>query len=112
MRWHIDQIMLRGAAISGCIVPGTEFFAEIIAEEITVFILDFGYRDLAYDEVLLALRINSKGGYRYPTGIELEPVSFYGNCFNVDYLAKVLVNYMAIRNLLDRKLQNIIDGNV
>jgi hypothetical protein len=110
LRWHIDQIMLRGAAISGCVVPATEFFAEIIAEEISVFILEFGYRDLSYDEILLALRINSKGGYKLPTGIELESVPFFGNCFNVDYLSKILLNYMAIRNILDRKLQNIIDG--
>ena len=110
VRWHVDQIMLRGAAISGCVVPTTEFFAEIIAEEISVFILEFGYKDLTYDEILLALRINSKCGYKFPTGIELESVPFFGNCFNVDYLSKILLNYMAIRNILDRKLQNIIDG--
>lgn len=110
LRWYVDQIMLRGAAISGCVVPNTEFFAEIIAEEVTTFILDFGYKDLTYDEILLALRINAKGGYTYPTGIELETIPFFGNCFNIDYLSKVLSNYMAIRNLLDRKLQNLIDG--
>jgi len=102
--------MLRGAAISGCAIPATEFFAEIISEELTEYILNYGYADLTYAEILLALRINSKGGYRYPTGIELEPVVFFGHCFNIDYFAKVISNYMAIRNLLDRKLQNIIDG--
>lgn len=112
IRWHIDQIMLRGAAVSGCVVPNTEFFAEIIAEELSDFILNFGYSDLTYEELLLALRINAKGGYKYPTGIELEVIPFYGHCFNIDYYSKVLSNYMAIRNLLDRKLQNIIDGAV
>jgi len=102
--------MLRGAAVSGCVVPGTEFFAEIIAEELTAFILEFGYKDLTYDEIILALRINSKGGYKYPTGVDLEPVVFFGNCFNVDYFSKILSNYMVIRTLLDRKLQNVIDG--
>ena len=76
------------------------------------YILNYGYAELTYSEILLALRINSKGGYRFPTGIELEPVTFFGNCFNIDYFSKVISNYMAIRNLLDRKLQNIIDGNV
>ena len=112
LRWHVDQIMLRGAAISGCAIPATEFFAEIISEELTEYILNYGYKELTYSEILLALRINSKGGYRFPTGIELEPVTFFGNCFNIDYFSKVISNYMAIRNLLDRKLQNIIDGNV
>jgi hypothetical protein len=111
LRWHVDQIMLRGAAISGCAIPATEFFAEIISEELSSFILNFGYEELTYAEILLALRINSKGGYKYPSGIEIEPVVFFGNCFNIDYFSKVMSNYMAIRNLLDRKLQNFIDGH-
>ena len=28
---------------------------------------------------------------------------------NVEYVSKVLSNYMAIRNMLDRKFQNLID---
>lgn len=110
VRWHIDQIMLRGAAISGCCVPATEFFAEIIAEELTNFISNFGYSELTYEELLLALRINSKGGYKFPSGIELDSVPFFGNCFNIDYYSKVLSNYLSVRKMLDRKLENHIDG--
>lgn len=110
VRWNIDQIMLRGAAISGCVVPNTEFFAEIIAEELLTFILEFGYGDLSYSEILLALRVNAKGGYKFPSGVDLEIVPFFGNCFNIDYFSKVISNYKIIRNGLDRKLQNIIDG--
>ncbi len=102
--------MLHGAGISGCPLPSTEFFAEIIAEEILEFILNFGYADLTYEEILLALRINSKGGFKHPSGLELDPVPFYGNCFNVDYFAKVMANYQVIRNYVDRKLQNYLDG--
>lgn len=110
IRWHIDQIMLKGAAISGCALPNTEFFADVISDEIMAFILEFGYEELTYAEIILAMRVNSKGGLRYPSGIELEQVVFFGNCFNVDYFAKVISNYMAVRNILDRKLQNFIDG--
>lgn len=110
IKWHIDQIMLKGAAISGCALPNTEFFADVISDEIQAFILEFGYEELSYDEIILALRMNSKGGYRYLNGAELEPISFFGHCFNVDYFSKVLSNYMNVRNLLDRKLQNLIDG--
>lgn len=102
--------MLRGAAISGCAVPGTEFFAEIIADELTELILNFGYGDLTYDELLLALRINAKGGYKHPSGVELEHIAFFGNCFSIDYYSKVLSNYMMIRTYVDRKLKNFIDG--
>ena len=110
IRWHIDQIMLKGAAISGCPLPNTEFFADVISDEIKAFILDFGYEELTYAEIILAMRLNSKGGLKYPSGLELETVVFFGNCFNVDYFAKVISNYMTIRNILDRKLQNFIDG--
>jgi len=102
--------MLRGAAICGCSVPSTEFFAEIIAEELLTFISEFGYKELTFEEILLAMRMNAKGGFKFPTGLELEVVPFFGNCFNVDYFSKVILNYMTIRKFLDRKLQNIIDG--
>lgn len=110
IKWHIDQIMLRGAAICGCALPNTEFFADIIGEELLDFILNYGYKELTYQEVLLALRFNAKGGFGLPTGLELEIISFFGNCFNIDYISKVLTNYGKIRTLLDRKLQNVIDG--
>jgi hypothetical protein len=106
----VDQIMLRVAAICGCALPNTEFFAKFIAEEITKFILDFGYSDLTLEEILLAFRFNARGGLKYPNGATIDPVFFTGCCVNVDYIAKVLANYMALRTQLDRKLQNKIDG--
>jgi len=110
MRWHIDQIMLRGAAIGGCAIPNTEFFAEIIGDELQGFILNFGYAEFTYEEILLAMRLNAKGGYKYQSGAELESIAFYGTCFNIDYFSKIMGNYSAIRTQLDRKLQNQIDG--
>jgi hypothetical protein len=102
--------MLRVAAICGCALPNTEFFAKFIAEEITNFILCFGYADLTLEEILLAFRFNAKAGMKYPNGEQIEPIFFTGCCVNVDYIAKVLANYMSIRIFLDRKLQNKIDG--
>lgn len=111
VRWHIDQIMLNGAAISGCSLPNTEFFAEIIADNLLDFILNYGYGDYSYEEILLAMKLNSKGGYLYPSGLELETIVFSGTCFNIDYFSKVISNYSKIRTMLDRKLQNVIDGH-
>ena len=109
-KWNIDQIIIRGAAICGCAVPATEFFADIISEEITRFILDFGYGQLTYEEILLAMRMNAKGDYHYIIGLEIEPVTFFGTSFNVEYFGKLLRNYKVVRNQLDRKLMNHIDG--
>jgi hypothetical protein len=106
----VDQIMLRVAAICGCPLPNTEFFAKFIAEEITIFILDFGYQEFTLEEILSAFRFNATGGLKYATGVEIDQVYFTGSCVNVDYIAKVLSNYLIIRKILDRKLQNKIDG--
>lgn len=106
----VDQIMLRGAAISGCNLPGTDFFAQIISQEIITFINEYGYSELTMAEILTAMRLNAKGGLRWPGGDYIEKVYFSGNCFNIDYLSKILSNYKSLRDYLDRRLQNLIDG--
>lgn len=110
LRHSIDQVMFRGAAISGCPLPQTEYFAAYIAEELEIFIKEFGYGILTYKEILLALRLNSKGGLKTPSGLEIDQIAFSGACFNVDYISKILSNYRAIRNFLDRKFENQLDG--
>ena len=89
-RVAVDQIMIRAAAICGCVLPTTEFFATFIAEEISIFLLSF--------------RLNAK------ENTDVDYVQFFGNCINVDYVAKVLGRYIIQRKLLDRKFQNKIDG--
>lgn len=110
LRYSIDQIMFRGAAISGCQLPQTEFFAGYIAEELTVFINGFGYGQLTFDEIILAMRLNSTGNIRVASGAEMLSIPFFGSSFNVDYISKILSNYMILRKQLDVKLKNKIDG--
>lgn len=110
IRCAIDQIMFRGAAISGCALPQTEFFAEFIAEEVVVFINEFGYSEYTFDEIILSMRLNSMGGLKRSSGEEIQQIDFFGSCFNVNYISKVLANYALVRNQLDRKLQNQLDG--
>lgn len=105
-----DMLILSTAAVSGCSLPQTDFFADLIVSELIIFLRKFGYGELTYEELLLAIRINCKGGLRFPSGLEIERISNIGNCFNIDYLARVLSNYMALRNILDGKFKNRIDG--
>lgn len=109
MRYAIDQIMLRGAAITGAPLPQTEFFATFIFSELTIFLLEMGYAELTLAEILFALRLNSAGKMKYSDGDSVK-VEFRGNCFNVDFVSNVLSAYMSMRNSVDRKLQNQIDG--
>ena len=110
-RIAIDQIMFRGAASSGCALPQTEMFAQFIAEEISKMLLNFGFAEFTLEELLLALMFNSMGQIKNPAGNDLEQVHFQGNCINLVYLAKVFNNYKVLRNNLDARLKNLIDGH-
>lgn len=110
VRTAVDQIILKTAAITGCPFPQTEFFAEVLTTTLTEYLTEFGFGELTLEEIILAVKLNAKGGLRFPSGMEVEKVNFSGACFNIDFLSKILSNYMALRNNLDRKLENYIDG--
>ena len=106
----IDQVMLRGAAIYGCSLPQTEFFATFIAEELQSIIEEFGFKELTEAELILALKLNCISGIRFPGGLEIEKVPFTGGTFNVFFISNVLEKYMRLRNSLDSVIKNQIDG--
>jgi hypothetical protein len=111
IRATLDQIMLRGAAIYGCSLPQTEFFAGYIASELEIMIRSFGYAELTEEEILLGLRLNCCSGIKFPSGVEVQKIIFTGNTFNVFFISNVLEVYMRLRNILDRKFENMIDGH-
>jgi hypothetical protein len=111
LRSATDQIMLKGAAISGCPTPLTEGFAEIIANELIIFINDYGYSNLTLKEILTAMRLNAAGGWKWPGGDVIERIEFSGACFNVTFISKVLYPYLVLRTTMDRKFQNKLDGH-
>lgn len=110
LRFTADQIILNAAAISGCPTPETDFFADILTNQINEYISEFGFDDLTVKEIILAFQLNTKGGLRSPSGLEIDKVNFSGHCFNIDFMSGVLSNYMVLRNHLNRKLENFIDG--
>jgi hypothetical protein len=111
LRVAVDQIMFKGAAISGCPLPHTEGFAEVIADELIYFINEHGYGELTLSEILLSLRLNAQANLRHPgDNSYMEPIEFSGNCFNVTYISKILSNYILFRNHLDRKFENKVNG--
>lgn len=107
---EFDEIIVRLSAISGCQLPNTELFAHLLSDELKKFILRFNYSEYTLNEFMLAFQLNAYGGLKFPNGEEMEQIKFTGAFLNIDYIAKVLNNYKTVRNLLDRKLQNQIDG--
>lgn len=105
-----NTILLRICALSGSTLPNDESFIFIIREELIDFILNFGYEDYTASEITLAFDINCSINLKYPSGIDANRISLFGQYLSVDYISKILFNYSGLRNLLDRKFQNQIDG--
>lgn len=106
----VDDLFIKTAAVTGCSLPQTEFFAAAITDELTVFLNDFGYGDLTFEEMYLAIRMNTKVGLKYPSGVDVDQVEFSGNTFNLQWFSKILSNYMVFRGIVDSKFRNKIDG--
>lgn len=103
-----DLLVFKLCAISGADLPGTDFFADIISTELMKYLIDFGYSEFSIEEVLLAFRLNAQG-FNYPNGESADKVIFKG-VLNINLLATVLNNYKILRDCLDRKFQNELEG--
>ena len=110
LKTSVDELILKGSAITGCALPQTEFFADILTKEIVSYINEFGYGELTLEEIVFSLRLNAKGKLKWPSGVDIVQIKFTGNNFNIDFFANVLYNYFELRDILDRKCQNFIDG--
>ena len=106
----LNQLVIRLTAICGCPLPNTDYFSNTLTREIKDFLNFFEYSSYTLNEFILAFHLNAYGGLKYANGEEIEQIKFTGAFLNIDYIAKVLNNYKHLRNLLDRKLQNHIDG--
>lgn len=105
-----DEIIIKCSAFYGCEMPYTDLFAKILSEAMLNFFTRFGYGELTTAEIILAMEMNLSSDLKIPSEIENEKIEFSGKCVNVMFVSKVLKKYIYLRNMLDRKLQNIIDG--
>jgi hypothetical protein len=104
-----DELILNISVISGAPMPNTNFLADALNFRLIDFLQNFGYGNLTIEEIVQAFYFNAKGGLKFPSGIDIDAINFSGGYVNVEYVSKVLSNYMAVRNILDRKIQNLID---
>lgn len=108
-RLATDKIMINGSSLYGCPLVESELLATAISKEIETYVND-NYPEISEDEIMYALQINMQSDIRYPSGEEVSVIDFTGDQFNVFFLVRVVEKYMKFRNILDRKLQNFIDG--
>jgi hypothetical protein len=109
IQWSIDQIIFKGSVNYGVLVVESETMAQHLSEEIKILILEYGLSELTLEEILLALRINYSG-HVYPSGNEMLQAELKGQFLSTKFLADVLKNYMAIRTIFTRTIENFIDG--
>lgn len=105
-----DKIILKCSAFTGGEMPFTDFFASILSESIIDFLQRMGYAILNLNEIILSMEMNLSHAHKLPSGIELIQVDFSGRCVNLTFISKVLHNYMVVRNYLDRRFQNFMEG--
>lgn len=105
-----DELLLQSSAIHGVKPPDSQLFSEIISTEIEEMITSGGFSSLGYEEILFAIRLNAWHDFDLPGSLDVERIKFFGAFISPDFLSRVLKNYVTIRNFLDRKLKNFIDG--
>lgn len=103
------ELLPQIAAITGMALPEGKF-GIVTQTEIITFLLDFGYKLLNEDEILLAFRLNAQGEARFGDGSFMEPIEPIGKYLNAFYCGRVLSRYMILRNNFDSQLRNIMSG--
>jgi len=82
----------------------------ILADEVIFFLKEHGYENFTIEELLTAFRINCSSTLKYPSELEATHVNVFGEFMSVDYISQVMKNYWILRERLDRKLCNAVDG--
>lgn len=111
LKKDIFDVILRISFISGCKLPDNEKLLDFFVDELIDFLREYGYATYAAMEILLAFRININTVLKMPSGITIEKIKMQTENISVEYISEVLHNYSIIRNCLDRKFQNHIDGH-
>ena len=107
----IRQLILRASAISGLPVSGSQFILDALEDQLCKYLLKFNFENLNESEMELAFQMNQLNNVYVGNLIEIDKVEPFGSFVSVAYMAKVLGNYRILRNAIDRKLKNFIDGN-
>lgn len=105
-----DELLLVASSVHGVNPPASLSFSQVVSNEIHTMVMEGSFSELGYPEVLLAIRLNGRNDIKFPAGLDLEKIKFFGSFVSVDFISQILMNYMTVRNLIDRKIQNHIDG--
>ncbi len=87
-----------------------EMFVTDLCESIVEFFRDFGFGGLSWEEVYLAMKINGNTDKRQLDKIDFTYVQMETPHFNIAFLSSCLTSYMAVRGIVQAKIENMING--
>ncbi len=103
-------LIIKSCSVNGFKPIPTDLFLDNLCNTIIEFLLDFKYGELLWDEINLALVMNTHNELKYPSGEDYDQVQPNGNYFSLQFLTKVLSRYMIFRNNLDEMIKKMFDG--
>jgi hypothetical protein len=106
-----DVCIFKIAAISGFSLSTDSTFADVLRDEFSIFLIEYGYSNLTFDEIVAAFRLNARGETRYESGDYALQIKPYSSFFNLNYAGEVLKIYLKLRTSFDYKAFQWLEGN-
>lgn len=104
------KLIARSSSIIGFKMIPEEDYLKDLAECIIEFIFEFNYIQLSWDEIYLALKINSLMNKKELEKAEFTFIPVTTSHFNVSYLSDCLQSYLLVRKIVQKKVENMING--
>jgi hypothetical protein len=104
------ELIARISVLSGTEEPNTERCLNFFIEELWVLLCLPRFNYLSFDEVLFAFRLNTECGVKYISGEDMDAIEPINSKLSIDFVSKVLNNYMGLRIGIENLIKNSIDG--
>ena len=91
-------------------MPPSEKYSDTLIANLEKIIVHAGYGNYTEGEFLLCMFLNRWEKADLPASIEIETVPITGKVFNTVFFQQLLLNYAAIRKLMDSLFLGFLQG--
>ena len=104
------SVIVKAISVYGFKPITVDMFLDDLCETIVEYFLNFNMGHLSWNEINLAVLMNSHVDLKYPSGEDYEPIISKSQSFSLQYLAQLVGRYMIFRNHLDEMIKKMFDG--
>jgi len=104
------ELVLRISVLAGVDEPKTERALNIFIEELWGLLSLPKFQSLSFDEVIFSFRLNTEVDARYVSNEYIDQIEPINSKLSIDFISKVLSNYMGLRVGVENLIKNVIDG--